>query len=974
MHNLYGLAQIKVWTIMALSVMGVLVSVQAQVANNDFYITRMGTALKVPKPGVLSNDTAVVGFSAALVTGPKNGKLAWNTNGSFTYTPTNSFTGVDGFTYVAKNGSLTSSVASVDIMVVASGENFYDNFARPAADGASFPWVTEVTPNVVGTWGITNQQLIGTGTITNYAYAYYQNAKWANYSVQAQFRFSANNAASAGILGRLNGTTGAHYAAWIYPEQSPEVFSPHDGTAVLWLIKYQNWTYPYTFMGSQVTLPGVGTDWHTVKMNFQGTSISVFYDGKLMEKVTDNGTIDGTAAYTLGGIGLNSWTLPPAAYAFSVDNVIVAANNNSLANYDAYQADKNTPLHVSAPGVLANDTGNGPLTATRVSNPKHGTLTLTNNGGFTYTPATNFTGVDHFTYRCKDGHTTSGTATVFITVSNAPLANNDAYTLPANTTLSVPGPGVLANDQGGNGTLTAILGTGPAGGTLTLASDGGFSYTPAANYSGIDSFTYLASDGHTTSSVATVTLTVSPAPIANNDFYSIALGTILNVPVPGVLANDSSSSSNFTAFLDGSPAQGSLLSWGGDGSFSYQAPTNYTGMDSFTYQAADNQGTSTVATVDIMILPSGDLFYDNFARPSGLSSIFPWVDQSGAWNVTNNLLSGISDFNGYGYAYTGDTNWTDYSVQAQLQFSDPNAWGGAVGGRLNPATGTHYAAWVYPEGSPWGPTNGAAGGVAYLQLIKYQNWLAYTAGNLMPLPGVGTNWHNLKLAFQGTAIAAYFDGNLVTNLVDDGSFDGQNAVTNGAISIDMWTQAPTVYTLSASNVIVTPLVLSGAYRASENTSLTVAAPGVLNGDTDIYGTNLTVALASGPTNGTVNLDTNGGFTYTPAANFIGTDGFMVQARDQLNLLGTARVTINILPLSAPPAPIITYIGLTNDTITINWLSVSGAVYRLQYNDNLGGTNWNDASTDVMATGPTTTQTNSLVGAAQRFYRVRLTGS
>ena len=71
--------------------------------------------------------------------------------------------------------------------------------------------------------------------------------------------------------------------------------------------------------------------------------------------------------------------------------------------------------------------------------------------------------------------------------------------------------GVLANDTSGSGSpLTARVSDGPAHGTLTLNGDGSFSYTPAADYSGPDAFSYTANDGANDSVPATVSLTVTP--------------------------------------------------------------------------------------------------------------------------------------------------------------------------------------------------------------------------------------------------------------------------------------------------------------------------------------------------------------------------------------------------------------------------------------------------------------------------------
>src|SRR5205807_859473 len=137
------------------------------------------------------------------------------------------------------------------------------------------------------------------------------------------------------------------------------------------------------------------------------------------------------------------------------------------------------------------------LTAVLVSGPSHGTLALAANGSFTYTPAVDYIGPDSFTYKANDGQVDSNVSTVSLTVT-APVASNDVYKTRKNVPLTVAAPGVLGNDTDADGyTLSAVLVSGPTHGTLTLNSDGSFTYTPAANYTGTDSFTYKDSGGGT---------------------------------------------------------------------------------------------------------------------------------------------------------------------------------------------------------------------------------------------------------------------------------------------------------------------------------------------------------------------------------------------------------------------------------------------------------------------------------------------
>jgi hypothetical protein len=169
-------------------------------------------------------------------------------------------------------------------------------------------------------------------------------------------------------------------------------------------------------------------------------------------------------------------------------------------------------LSAAKPGVLGNDLNLlGNTTAILVSGVSHGSLTLRSDGGYTYIPDSGFIGTDSFRYRPSGLLSTAATATIAVT-NAAPVARGDAYSGTERTTLTVPAPGVLANDTDADGdSLVAQLSGGGISGSLDLDSNGGFRYSPGGGVSGTVSFNYRVWDGFAWSSLATVTLTINPA-------------------------------------------------------------------------------------------------------------------------------------------------------------------------------------------------------------------------------------------------------------------------------------------------------------------------------------------------------------------------------------------------------------------------------------------------------------------------------
>ena len=393
-----------------------------------------------------------------------------------------------------------------------------------------------------------------------------------------------------------------------------------------------------------------------------------------------------------------------------------------------------------------------------------------------------------------------------------PQAVNDAYNTTAGVPLQVNAPGVLGNDSDpDNDGLTAVLATPPANGDLSFQANGAFTYTPNPGFSGVDSFTYYASDGELGSQLATVTITVAPpAPVnqppqAVNDAYSTTAGVPLQVNAPGVLGNDSDPDNDgLTAVLVSGPANGQL-NLSANGAFTYSPNPGFSGVDSFTYQAFDGELSSNTATVTITVAPPAPV---------------------------NQPPQAVND------AYQTDAG-------APLNVSAP----GVLGNDSDPDNDGLTAVLVS------GPANG--------QL----NLSASGAFTYTPNPG-----------FSGVDSFTYQ------------AFDGELSSNTATVTI-------TVNPIAPPNQ--PPVAAADAYSTSAGVPLVVAAPGVLDNDSDPDGDDLVAVLVTPPASGDLSFQADGGFTYTPNPGFSGIDSFTYRAWDGELASPPVTVTITVTPVSTP---------------------------------------------------------------------------
>jgi hypothetical protein len=253
-----------------------------------------------------------------------------------------------------------------------------------------------------------------------------------------------------------------------------------------------------------------------------------------------------------------------------------------------------------------------------------------------YTPPfPDFYGTVTFTYTISETPTSANTVngpnltgTVTLTIGNvpdAPVAGDELFFGTEDIPVTVTaGNGVLVNDTdvdnlpptAANAGLQAVLVPGSAiGGTVSLALDGSFVFTPAANFSGDASFRYQARDPQNNlSAEATVIIEVAPdndAPVAVNDgpggAYVTLEDTPLSIPATGVLGNDTDvEGDGLTATVVlGSEVGGSVV-LNANGSFVFTPALNFNGTASFRYRASDGELLSNEATVSITVTPDPD--------------------------------------------------------------------------------------------------------------------------------------------------------------------------------------------------------------------------------------------------------------------------------------------------------------------------------------------------------------------------------
>jgi large repetitive protein len=526
-----------------------------------------------------------------------------------------------------------------------------------------------------------------------------------------------------------------------------------------------------------------------------------------------------------------------------------------------------------------------------VPDPQHGTL-----GGFDpqtgagdlHAERPDYHGLDSFSFTVTDDelagaptHLTSGPATVSITVTavnKPPVALPQQVALAEDTWRAI----TLAGDDGDPEVaqvLTFAITVMPQHGTLSgfNPATGEVVYTPVDDYHGPDSFEFAVTDdasaglpANLTSQPGTVTIAVTPvndAPVAADNAYSVLKNNPLFVIAPGVLTNDFDLDGDpLTAELDQGPTHGTLT-LNADGSFTYHPGDGFAGSDFFTYQAHDGSELSNIATVTITVIDTNDpplAVNDNYtmAEDTALTVSAPGVlgnDTDPDNNpLTADLVSppvtGILTFNANGsFTYNppadfhGAVTFT-YRAHDGSEFSNEATVTINVTAVNDPPV-AHPLSVTTDEDTPLVITlTGEDSDPEVVQTLTFAIVTPPqhgTLGALNPLTGAVTYTPNQN--YHGPDSFAF----TVTD----------NAAAGAPVNL---TSSPATVTIAVAAVNDPPVAANDGYSTSEGAALNVAAPGVLDNDADVDGAPLTAELVSPPNYGTLTLNPDGSFVYTPA--------------------------------------------------------------------------------------------------------------
>ncbi|MFD2332463.1 Ig-like domain-containing protein [Cohnella sp. GCM10020058] len=494
----------------------------------------------------------------------------------------------------------------------------------------------------------------------------------------------------------------------------------------------------------------------------------------------------------------------------------------------------------------------------------------------------------------------------------APVATDDTKTTNMDTALTDTLP---ATDANTGDTLTFSKVSNPSHGTVTVNADGSYTYTPTTGYTGTDSFTFKANDGKADSNTATVTITVNAPPTATNVNIAgekIVGETLTGTYTYGDVDGDPTGTPVYKWYRDSQATGASKVEINGATSGSYVLTAGDAGKYLF-FEVTPKAATGTLTGTPVVSTGYGPIVPANVApvatddtkttnMNTALTDTLPATDANTGDTLTFSKVSnpshGTVTVNADGsYTYTPTTGYTgtdSFTFKANDGKADSNTATVTITVNAPPtATNVNIAGekivgetltGTYTYGDVDGDPTGTP-------TYKWYRDSQASGTNKVEINGATTSSYTLTTDDAGKYI--FFE---VTPKATAGVLTGSPATSAGY------------------GPIVPANVAPVAHDGSKSTYPNTAVTGTLSAtDADTSDT-VTYALDTNGSHGTVTVNPNGSYTYTPAAGYVGTDTFTFKATDGKAYSNVATVKITIANRT-PTA-------FAQDVI----ISVNGAVY------------------------------------------------
>ncbi|MFD2529993.1 tandem-95 repeat protein, partial [Polaribacter marinaquae] len=646
--------------------------------------------------------------------------------------------------------------------------------------------------------------------------------------------------------------------------------------------------------------------------------------------------------------------------------LIVTAANGLLTNDSDLDGD---PLSIAAFVVDGTTYGAGE-TATFTE----GVLKITSDGGYTFTPASNFNGtVPEITYNVTDGSATvPGTLDITVTaVNDAPVAIADSNDTNEDTPLTVSAVnGILANDtdlENDTLTVTALTINGNSEtvgapislteGVLQIESDGSYTFTPTANFNGdVPQVTYTANDG-LNSVMSTLDIVVNPindAPIAVLDTNTTNEDTPLTVTAAnGLLTNDSDTENsslsvttftvNGTTYIAGntvSLAEGSLLI-NSDGSYTFTPIANFNGsLPQIAYTITDGANTAN-STLDISVSPINDApvaTNDVTSTDPGVAVVIAVLpndtdidgDVLNVSSIVTQPANGTVVINGDNtITYTPNPGFNKGSDSFEYQVCDTN-------GLCDSATVniTVPKSFLPPVANP----DAESTSEDVTLTVDAVNGLLNNDTDSNP----GETLTVVTFQIDGTnytagETATITEGQITINadgsytFVPTANYNGSVPVINYTISDGTPTDnSSSTLTLNITPVNDVPVAIADTKTTPEDVQLNVdASAGLLINDSDTDGTPLTLTqftingtdYAAGTTvnlvEGAITVNGDGSYIYNPATDFLGAVPQVTYTVTDGSLSTTSTLDISVTGVNDAPVAVDDLGNTSNEDAPVN---------------------------------------------------------